>query len=69
MTRLIHLHCVAEVYSVTQYYLYVAKVSDRQAWANSVDLDQTASLAVWSGSTLLYLLDALIYGKAIMFKI
>ena len=37
-------------------YVYVyrndPKFSDRYAWANSADPDQTARGAVWSGSTL-----------------
>ena len=35
------------------------KFSERHAWANSVDLDQTAHRgAVWSGSTLFVILSA-----------
>ena len=67
------------------------KFSDRYAWTNSADPDQTAPRgAVWSGSTLfaipsacneskggkteikpknhLHLLEALLYGKAWLFK-
>ena len=48
------------------------KFSDRYAWANSTDPDQTAPRgAVWSGSTLfaippfrLHRLDTLLYGRA-----
>ena len=46
-----------------------SKFSDRHAWANSVDPDQTAPR---SGSTCLpfrlYLLDALLYIKATLFE-
>ena len=51
------------VYGITVIF------SDRQAWANSLDPDQTASLgAVWSGSTLFAILSALLYGKATLFN-
>ena len=35
------------------------KFSDRQAWANSADPDQTAPRAVWTGSTLFAIPSAL----------
>ena len=34
------------------------KFSDRYAWANSADPDQTAPRAVWSGSTLIAISSA-----------
>ena len=37
---------------IYKVYRKVPKFSDRQVWANSVDPDQTAPRAVWSGSTL-----------------
>ena len=47
-------------------YRNVPKFSDRQAWANSVDPDQTAPRrAVWSGSTLFAVRSAL-FGHIIL---
>ena len=40
------------------FYHNVPKFSDRYAWANSADPDQTAPRAVWSGSTLFAILSA-----------
>ena len=38
-------------YGISKYH-NDPKFSDRRVWANSVDPDQTAPKAVWSGSTL-----------------
>ena len=44
---------------VTVFYRNDPKFSDRYAWANSADQDQTAPRwAVWSGSTLFAILSA-----------
>ena len=46
------------------------KFLDRQVWANSVDPDQIAPLAVWSGSTLFakHRLGTVMYDKITLFK-
>ena len=44
------------------------KFSDRQVWANSADPDQTADQRLDCLPFCLYLLNALLYGKAAMSK-
>ena len=50
------------------YYRNDPKFSDRQVWANSADPDQTADQRLDGLPFRLYLLNALLYGKAAMSK-
>ena len=64
---------IAQLY-VQSIYCNVPKFSDRQIWANSVALDQTAQRAVWSVSTLFaipsasFRCSAVLNGKSMLVK-
>ena len=67
----IHVHVLKDIKSLVLIYRNDPKFSDRYAWANSVDPDQTApSLEEQSDQGLhclpfcLHSLDSLLYGRA-----
>ena len=50
------------------HYRNDPKFSDRQIWANSADLEEQSDQGLHRLQFRLHLLDALFYGKAILFK-
>ena len=49
-------------------YHNVLKFSDRQVWANSVDLEEQSDQGLHYLPFRLHLLDTLLYGKATLFE-